>query len=28
MFFPRGAELLLGLLTRYNNVAEMYLIVS
>ena len=28
MFFPRGVELLLGLLTRYNNVAEMYLIVS
>jgi hypothetical protein len=28
MFFPKGAELLLGLLTRYNNVAEMYLIVS
>lgn len=28
MFFPRGAELLLGILTRYNNVAEMYLIVS
>src|SRR5215216_4342851 len=28
MFFPRGAELLLGLLTKYNNVAEMYLIVS
>jgi hypothetical protein len=28
MLFPRGAELLLGLLTRYNNVAEMYLIVS
>src|SRR5215212_6755656 len=28
MFFPRGAELLLGMLTRYNSVAEMYLIVS
>src|SRR5215212_2661844 len=28
MFFPRGVELLLGSLTRYNNVAEMYLIVS
>src|SRR5829696_7831920 len=28
MFFPRRVELLLGLLTRYNNVAEMYLIVS
>jgi hypothetical protein len=28
MFFPRGAELLLGILTRYNNVAEMYLVVS
>jgi hypothetical protein len=28
MFFPKGAELLLGLLTRYNNVAEMYLVVS
>src|SRR5215210_2990163 len=28
MFFPRGAELLLGILTKYNNVAEMYLIVS
>src|SRR5918994_2644132 len=28
MFFPKGAELLLGMLTRYNNVAEMYLIVS
>ena len=28
MFFPRGAELLLGVLTRYNNVAEMYVIVS
>src|SRR5215210_7639969 len=28
MFFPRVAELSLGLLTRYNNVAEMYVIVS
>ena len=28
MFFPKGAELLLGLLTRYNNVAEMYVVVS
>jgi len=28
MFFPRVAELLLGLLTRYNNVAEMYVVVS
>jgi hypothetical protein len=28
MFFPKGAELFLGILTRYNNVAEMYLIVS
>jgi hypothetical protein len=28
IFFPRGAELLLGILTKYNNVAEMYLIVS
>jgi hypothetical protein len=28
MFFPKGVELLLGILTRYNNVAEMYLIVS
>jgi hypothetical protein len=28
MFFPKVAELLLGLLTRYNNVAEMYLIAS
>src|ERR687890_122921 len=28
MFYPKGAELLLGLLTRYNNVAEMYVVVS
>jgi hypothetical protein len=28
MFFPKGAELLLGLLTSYNNVAEMYVVVS
>ena len=28
MFFPKGAELLVGLLTRYNNVAEMYVVVS
>src|SRR5215212_824806 len=28
MLFPKGAELLLGLLTRYNNVAEMYVVVS
>jgi hypothetical protein len=28
MFFPRVAELSLGILTRYNNVAEMYVIVS
>src|SRR5215210_6005478 len=28
MFFPKGAELLLGMLTRYNNVAEMYVVVS
>jgi hypothetical protein len=28
MFFPRVAELLLGILTRYNNVAEMDVIVS
>src|SRR5215212_1502490 len=28
MFFPKGAELALGILTKYNNVAEMYLIVS
>jgi hypothetical protein len=28
MFFPKGAELVLGILTKYNNVAEMYLIVS
>src|SRR5919112_2596287 len=28
MFFLKGAELLLGLLTRYNNVAEMYVVVS
>ena len=27
MFFPKGAEPL-GLLTRYNNVAEMYVVVS
>ena len=27
MFFPKGAELLVGLLTRYNNVAEMYVVV-
>jgi hypothetical protein len=26
MFFPKGVELLLGMLTKYNNVAEMYLI--
>jgi hypothetical protein len=26
MFFPKGAELLLGSITKYNNVAEMYLI--
>jgi hypothetical protein len=28
MFFPRVAELALGILTRYNNVAEMYVIVT
>ncbi len=28
MLFPRGAELLLGILTKYNNVAEMYAVVS
>src|SRR5918912_793548 len=28
MFFPKGAELFLGILTRNNNVAETYLIVS
>ena len=28
MFFPKGAELLVGLLTRYNNVAEMYVVVG
>src|SRR5215212_6466049 len=28
MLFPKAAELLLGLLTRYNNVAEMYVVVS
>ena len=28
IFFPRVAELALGILTRYNNVAEMYVIVT
>jgi len=27
MFFPEGAELLLGSITEYNNVAEMYLVL-
>ncbi|PLS81545.1 MAG: hypothetical protein CYG60_25775, partial [Actinobacteria bacterium] len=27
MFFPKGVEILLGSLTKYDNVTEMYLVV-